>query len=837
MRNQPQARRSSVTIQALSLIAGFVGLVQMSAILKPSACSTPNTPYPTRYMVIDLGTDFEPSGLNDHGVVVANSSNGPKVWVQGTSSSLSTAIAYEVGPQVSYSTVGVDNAGHIAGVISYLGSPTNGPMPNMAAGVYWASATDPIQPIGTHPGAGYKWVYAISSEGFIVGDLSGDAAVKFGVGPAFTDVDGNNTTQPLLSDNGHGLGEGMTAWGASGTNNWCGRGADYDAWEFGPVVNGHIYSDPGIADALFVSLNESRYVVGQNGTNAALFVPMGSTYAVTNLGPGRAIGINNQTFTDTNNVTSPSPQIIGYSQYSPYDLFVCDKTSYDGSRSNDYVTKRIDSLLHQPPNGIWHVTSMAGINEGGAIAATATFTSLTNGRPSGPPVRHGVLLVPVTLDEVNFYSTESSPKGQFNVCQDLTGTNFAVIHGSNQWQAPNVSSTNTFKQTGWQDAVCFSSGSKMTVAVQLKVAPGSNMWSSFTNMKIKGIGVTNLGKPDDSAGYDFINTDGKGFSASYSSTANAITATGIVCNKAFPTSTVGYINPLTILWYYSIDGGTNWSLINTSKNELFITLTAPNLSPTVVTGPDANYKLFQTVLYYACSNPGATTSDAAVANTWSLFTSGGTGPANITAWNPTDKKYSKKLYYYARDFNGLQPVSTRELLGAADGNGECPSFGQLFQDALWANGVDSTGIRITSINGDSFLVKDFTASVTGSMPSSEAPYLWKMTFSTNTGEMQPPPSTNTIHGTYGDFINLATLRGQNTAPPLEKVFGNHYIVQYKTGYYDPSYGTTYASPNDFEITSVQGYARDIVGDSLNYKVRPASGLHNIQFSTNTYLHQ
>jgi hypothetical protein len=171
-------------------------------------------------------------------------------------------------------------------------------------------------------------------------------------------------------------------------------------------------------------------------------------------------------------------------------------------------------------------------------------------------------------------------------------------------------------------------------------------------------------------------------------------------------------------------------------------------------------------------------------------------------------------YYYgaSRGFGTVpafpdegQPVTTTALLAAPDGDGECYSFGQIFQDALWANGVNNNGIRITPISGDVFLVRDFTPSATGSMPAGSAPFSWKMTFSASVGEMQPPPSTATTYGIYGDFTNLSTHQGQNTAPPLEKVFGNHYIVQYGSAYYDPSYGSTYANANDFESKSVQGY--------------------------------
>jgi len=233
-----------------------------------------------------------------------------------------------------------------------------------------------------------------------------------------------------------------------------------------------------------------------------------------------------------------------------------------------------------------------------------------------------------------------------------------------------------------------------------------------------------------------------------------------------------------------------------------------------------------------------------VAKTWSLFTSHGTAPSDIKAWNPLDGKYDRPLNYYGltRGFGGDQPASTTDLLESSDGFGECYSFGQLFQDALWANGVNTAGILVraknwTSSNHILLIIKDFTPSAIGSMPSSAAPFLWKMIFSASPGEMQPPPNTSTTYGTYGDFVNLETHSGQNTKPPLEKVFDNHYIIQCGSIYYDPSYGVTYTSENDFETKSVQGYGQHIPSDAVNLEVEPSAGLQNIQFQPITRHHQ
>lgn len=81
---------------------------------------------------------------------------------------------------------------------------------------------------------------------------------------------------------------------------------------------------------------------------------------------------------------------------------------------------------------------------------------------------------------------------------------------------------------------------------------------------------------------------------------------------------------------------------------------------------------------------------------------------------------------------------------------------------------------------------------------------------------------------YGDLTSQPTLAGQNTRPPSEKVFGQHFIVQHGTTFYDPSYGSTYSNETNFESKAVAGYAVPLSGDSL--KVRKPTGAGDIIFS-------
>lgn len=431
---------------------------------------------------------------------------------------------------------------------------------------------------------------------------------------------------------------------------------------------------------------------------------------------------------------------------------------------------------------------------------------------------HAMLLLPLQLTRVTFSATEESK--YHPVIKDGDGRPFSQVHGNtSQWRATDLAPPNPVLQ-GWQDPICFTTTSTMTALPGIEL-PGD--WPNGLNVKIRGTGI------DEGEGYDFPAT-----AATYSATTHLITTqVPIVCAQEFQGSRgVDYINPLTISWEISIDGGATWTPMASSSNECFVTLNDPR-------GPkgDAQYKLYQTVLYYACSNFGATSPDDAVTNSWALFA----GPADIKSWNPTTKTYDRALRDYSKSFAASpQPVSLTAILQEIDGFGECYCFGQLFQDALWANGITTqTGVLVVPTTGDSrMLINNWGYSATGSIANEDPIYAWELAINTYpTMDMQPPPYPSDPNN-YGDITNEPGLAGQNAPTPLEKVFGNHYIVKYEgstTAYYDPSYGRSYSDAIEFENNAVAGYAK--AHDSVSLKVRPSSGLHNITFMEGNRPHQ
>jgi len=240
---------------------------------------------------------------------------------------------------------------------------------------------------------------------------------------------------------------------------------------------------------------------------------------------------------------------------------------------------------------------------------------------------------------------------------------------------------------------------------------------------------------------------------------------------------VEFLNPMTIDWQYSCDNGTTWCDAGTSTNRVYVTLNDPQAST-----------LFHTVVYLACSIPGATTADTAVANTWSLFAA----PPNVKTWD------TNALLYYGTSSGGLN-TSTASLLAAR--NGQCHAFASLLTDALLANCVTNVHITlVTPPTGQHQFAVNNIAYVNASYTN--APYLY---------------ATSDLD------ITTNGIPGQGMTTPLAKLFIRHFIVHYGTGsnYYDPSYGVAYTGTIDFS-TNIGAWERT---SDYHWCKGTGSGLH------------
>jgi len=243
---------------------------------------------------------------------------------------------------------------------------------------------------------------------------------------------------------------------------------------------------------------------------------------------------------------------------------------------------------------------------------------------------------------------------------------------------------------------------------------------------------------------------------------------------AFPNQ-VDFLNPLTISWKYT-GAGTTFYDAGSSANPAYITLTNP-----------ATANLYHPVVYLACSNGHATDTNAAVANTWALFSG-----RNVTTWDGINLVYYQAGIPWANNVTDVQGL----LLA---GNGQCNSWRELLEDAWLVNGVVSQPATVSTVVNPGkqvFLVKNW---VFGSPTlTNDPPYNYLFLLDASNGSMVGV-------GNYGDVQNGSGAPGQNSPTPAEKAFGYHFIQKFNNTYYDPSYGTNYAGAADFQATAVAGY--------------------------------
>jgi hypothetical protein len=426
------------------------------------------------------------------------------------------------------------------------------------------------------------------------------------------------------------------------------------------------------------------------------------------------------------------------------------------------------------------VAQLRGVRLGTA-SIRVTFLCTTTGATVTSSIVKVKFTIGLTPKEVSFLD-------DFDVYKDQVGSAPKIVDPV--WKDTNKPDMN--------DAVGYVQGSTMKVTVKFAVTPVPA--GPISNVTIEGE-IPGLGK---------FRKTGVTIPA-----AAEVTVSDITADTALPTTTKFY-NPMTINWRHMADGKTcpNCTDDGPTANKVYVTLAMPT-QPSV----------YQTTLHLAVSKDGASDKTAAATNSWSLIA----GPANITSWD------GRKLYYY-RDGVGFSACALDELslLTAANGSGQCGSFARLLIAVFATNGIASEFVSIGTVDGLGFLVKKWNR--TGQTFPAAPEYKWSLQFNA-VGDPMVPPQPG---GVFGDLTNTPDLKGQNSAPPSEKLFGSHYIVKMIDAppilYYDASYGVTYtgatpaAAADYFETNAVEGYVRRFSTDAPGVvRMRDAAGQHNITF--------
>jgi hypothetical protein len=229
----------------------------------------------------------------------------------------------------------------------------------------------------------------------------------------------------------------------------------------------------------------------------------------------------------------------------------------------------------------------------------------------------------------------------------------------------------------------------------------------------------------------------------------------------------------SINWELSTDGGTSWKSLGTTEHRLYITLATPTQSP-----------LYESCIDIACHGASGTPAGdtkGATDKVWSVFASLSVNRKAVDGYNRAD---GMQMGYWLTD---TPPQDLPGILGSPNGDGSCRSWALLLRGALACHGIASSMIEVTPNaaahpGADGFLVRNWQFPAHEDYPASEWPYKWSA------------------------VIDKFGVAAQKNADPTS-AFGNHFITYCTSGssrYYDPSYGTAFATTREHEEASIDG---------------------------------
>jgi hypothetical protein len=434
------------------------------------------------------------------------------------------------------------------------------------------------------------------------------------------------------------------------------------------------------------------------------------------------------------------------------------------------------------------VRSRARVNDFGAIVGTATYTPKPPTTPPGPPDPiaaglHGVLLLPVSVTSVSFDGTK-----YWQLESDDTSTQYSAP----QW-TDNNGNYNASDPGEHNYAVAYTRNTKPKIGATFKI-PGASNW---TNLKFKAAGPDGISIP---ATAGTVGTDGIMVTMPVTERTTSLPNTVKFYNWADSTS-------FTLNWSMSVDGGTTWATINSTKHSVYVTLADP-LTPS----SERQLTLFDTACRQAT---GLSATADVVAKVYSVFThKDSNGIPDVELINPaTSQPNGTELTYWSTTNPAPQPEcwSTAGLLSIGDGR--CGAWAQFFCDALAVDGITSTVETVnppennpgTSPSLYAAAQTKLSADITAYLPSGTyqvIPIFYVKSWNLSTYSTAPfSPVRNT------------GVAGQGNANPRAE-FDNHAIVEYSGSDYDPSYGSpVFSSRVNWEDASLEGYGAYVINST------------------------
>ena len=268
------------------------------------------------------------------------------------------------------------------------------------------------------------------------------------------------------------------------------------------------------------------------------------------------------------------------------------------------------------------------------------------------------------------------------------------------------------------------------------------------------------------------------------------------------------IDPLTLSWYVSLDGGTNWSPCGSSHNKVYVTWANPSL-------PLA--QSHETIFSIACANsPRTTETDVQVLDrVWAYLKE-----RNVR--RVSDDFVLTYYGFYDTNKNGaydtgepdrntpfqdhLPNTASGLIIG---GNGECFAWARLMGLVLLSHGLTEingkatrlVGLHLNTSFGLQIMVKVYCT-------TGQSPRKIRSGYSDLTGSafLAPDPGSSEA----ADYVGIA---GQGNSPNPYAIFGDHAVVRANGFIYDPSYGIggTYDDIKSYENDALSGTLHFIDG--------------------------
>ncbi|MFA5780111.1 MAG: hypothetical protein WC947_08225 [Elusimicrobiota bacterium] len=372
-------------------------------------------------------------------------------------------------------------------------------------------------------------------------------------------------------------------------------------------------------------------------------------------------------------------------------------------------------------------------------------------------------LSPITLPKKKFVVFELKLKEV-----SFSGTKYHVVtadDGSGDYDAPHWQDNSSPIDGDADDpgdrkyAVAFTRNTKMKVSVKFFIKPPS-VFSGIT--KVKGDGPGNL---------DFPETDA-------TLSGNELTIANVECSNAF-VDEIDIFDPMEIAWKVSPDGGNTWFDAGTNKNQCYITWKDPTTT------------VYHTAVHIGCKIADGMKeplTDADVCyKIWDAFTGCNVKRALLDGTS---------LYYYKSFL--IEKYTTEELLRNADG--QCSAWARFFIDTMSDQGIDHTNdlIYFEAIETDGFLIKNWSFDAgTGISGNTDYPYL---------NIPDPPYKRDTEYKwKFAEVKDQIGISGQGPNANPASLFTNHKMTKFDGKYYDPSYGVTYNTNEEFEDGAIDAY--------------------------------